>query len=233
MSRSHVELIAAVGPHWELGHKGGMPWPRIKGDMALFRRVTEGKAVIMGRRTWESLPPAYRPLKGRLNMILTRDVAWVRAQEEMAWVLYPGHDTWGDYKDPHTVRAAIDQARSTVWDRPGVVIIGGGEVYRAALEADLVDVIHLSVIPRVGSDDPLQGSLDALWPHDVAFPALHPRGWALTPNGSSPRFAERREPEEGAPHGWRYAQLVRNPLQPALSEQSDGVPMFWGGQGGW
>lgn len=229
MSRPFVELIAAVGPRWELGYQGGMPWGRIKGDMALFRSVTQGKAVIMGRRTWESLPEQHRPLKGRLNMILTRDASWVAAQPEMAWVLYPGHGEWYENRDPNTVRAAIGQARSSIWDKSGVVIIGGGEVYRAALEADLVDVIHLSVIPRAEDER----SPAAVWPHDVLFPALNPRGWALTPNGSSPRFAERREPEEGAPHGWRYAQLVRNPLEPALRPDSDGVPRFWGGVGWW
>lgn len=44
MSRAHIEMIAAVGPRWELGLDGGMSWGRIKGDMALFRRVTPDMA---------------------------------------------------------------------------------------------------------------------------------------------------------------------------------------------
>lgn len=224
MSRAFVELVAAVGPRWELGYQGGMPWPRIKGDLALFRTLTEGKAVIMGRRTWESLPPAHRPLKGRLNLILTRDDLWGRDVD------LPGVHVMSGGGGYSALEWAISRARSG-GKQP--VIIGGGEVYRAALEADLVDVIHLSVIPRLAQEDPLQADIEAVWPHDVTFPALNPRGWALTNNGSSPRFAERREPEEGAPHGWRYAQLVRNPLEPALRPDSDGVPSFWGGAGWW
>lgn len=190
---------------------GGMPWGRIKGDLALFRRVTEGKAVIMGRKTWESLPPAHRPLKGRENIVLTRagmdlDLPHVHVVSDMG-----GHSA---------LEWAISGARA-VGRQP--VIIGGAEIYRAALEADLVDVIHLSVIRHPHE-----------WPHDVRLPALHPRGWALTPNGCSPRHSVRHEPEDGAPHGWDEVELVRNPLKPALYDgDSDGVPMFWGGQGRW
>lgn len=203
MRRPYVELIAAVGPRWELGNQGGMPWGRIKGDLALFRRITEGKAVIMGRRTWESLPPAHRPPLERLNMILTRDKAWALAQPEMPWVLYPGHERWGDCYDHNRVRAAIAQARSPVWGKSGVAIIGGGEVYRAALEADLVDVVHLSVIHHPEG-----------WAHDVAFPALSAAGWVV-----AERF--QRPAEDGAPHGWTQMRLVRDPSHPAL----DGAPL--------
>lgn len=223
MSRPFVELVAAVGPRWELGHQGGMPWGRIKGDLALFRTLTEGKAVIMGRRTWESLPPQHRPLKERYNIILSHTMERPEDNDPYAVEQHINAAIW----------AARGAAKFEGKGTGGVVIIGGGEIYRAALEADLVDVIHLSVIPRLVQEDPLQADIEAVWPHDVTFPALNPRGWALTNNGSSPRFAERREPEEGAPHGWRYAQLVRNPLEPALRPDSDGVPSFWGGAGWW
>lgn len=213
MSRAFVELVAAVGPRWELGHKGGMPWPRIKGDLALFRKLTEGKAVIMGRKTWESLPPAHRPLKGRRNIILTRDDVWGRDVDLPSVHVMSGG---GGYS---ALEWAISRARGA-GKQP--VIIGGGEVYRAALEADLVDVVHLSVIAHPSG-----------WEHDVTFPALNPRGWTLTNNGSWPPARTRHEPEEGAPHGWSHVQLVRNPLEPALRPDSDGVSSFWGGAGWW
>lgn len=234
MSRAFVELVAAVGPRWELGYQGGMPWPRIKGDLALFRKLTEGKAVIMGRKTWESLPPAHRPLKGRLNMILTRDKAWALAQPEMPWVLYPGHGEWGDYYDPNSVRAAIDQARSPVWGRPGVAIIGGGQIYRDALEADLVDVIHLSVIHpcemEVWQREAAGWGSQAwafrsspYWEHDVTFPALAWGGWALAQT-------VRHEPDGGARYGWTQLRLVRDPAHPALQDPAKvvgGLPLAW------
>ena len=197
MSRPFVELVAAVGPRWELGYQGGMPWGRIKGDMALFRRLTESKAVIMGRKTWESLPPAHRPLKGRTNIIVTRDHAWWAAQPYTPHTLYVPQVSGAD-----TLHQAISTARRDVWGAAGVVIIGGGEVYRAALEADVVDVIHLSVIRNPEG-----------WAHDVAFPVLSSAGWVV---------AERHAhaAEDGAPHGWTQKRLVRDPLHPALGGEA-------------
>jgi dihydrofolate reductase len=232
MSRAHVELIAAVGPRWELGLDGGMPWGRIKGDMALFARVTKGKAVVMGRKTWESLPDARRPLKGRLNMILTRDASWIAAQPELPWVLYPGHGEWEENPDPNTLRAAIREACSPIWDMRGVVIIGGGEVYRAALEADLVDVIHLSVIHPCdvaaylsaarGWGDPSRAFRSSpQWEHDVVFPQLDESGWCVTERITHPA-------EDGAPYGWTQLRLVRDPAHPALYAGGPwGMPWTW------
>ena len=69
-------VILAAGPiararNGVIGKDGTLPW-RLKSDMAIFKRVTLGKPVIMGRKTWESLPGG-RPLKGRTNIVLTRD----------------------------------------------------------------------------------------------------------------------------------------------------------------
>ena len=69
-------VILAAGPiararNGVIGKDGTLPW-RLKSDLAIFRQVTLGKPVIMGRKTWESLPGG-RPLKGRTNIVLTRD----------------------------------------------------------------------------------------------------------------------------------------------------------------
>ncbi|HEY3697276.1 dihydrofolate reductase [Phenylobacterium sp.] len=68
-------VILAAGPiararNGVIGRGGGLPW-RLKSDMAIFRAVTMGKPVIMGRKTWESLPK--RPLVGRTNIVVSRD----------------------------------------------------------------------------------------------------------------------------------------------------------------
>jgi dihydrofolate reductase len=67
--------ILTVGPvararNGVIGRGGGLPW-RLKSDLALFKRLTMGKPVIMGRKTWDSLPN--KPLPGRLNIVLSRD----------------------------------------------------------------------------------------------------------------------------------------------------------------
>ena len=222
--RQHIELIAAVGPHWELGHKGGMPWGRIKGDLALFRRVTEGKAVVMGRKTWESLPEQHRPLKGRTNIVLTRTLSGLEIDLPHVHVVTSG-GVW----------SAMEWARSTAAaGRERLIISGGGEVYRAALEADIVDVIHLSVIHTCeieawqreaagwGSQAwAFRGS--PCWEHDVTFPALKWEGWALTET-------VRHEPDGGARYGWTQLRLVRDPAHPALQDPTKvvgGLPLAW------
>lgn len=201
MSRSHIELIAAVGPHWELGLDGGMPWGRIKGDLALFRRVTQGKALIMGRKTWDSLPPEHRPLKGRHNIILSRHEAEQRDVDPQVPILSDGGGR-------SALEWAIIRARAK-GAQP--VIIGGGEVYRAALVADLVDVIHLSVIHNPDG-----------WSHDVAFPLLDWRGWVVAARMAHPV-------EDGAPYGWTQLRLVRDPTHDALCAPDMGgyVPSGW------
>lgn len=64
-----VVLVAAVGPDGAIGVRGGLPW-RMPGDLARFRALTLGNPVVMGRRTWDSLPR--RPLPGRMNLVVSR-----------------------------------------------------------------------------------------------------------------------------------------------------------------
>jgi dihydrofolate reductase len=107
-----VSLVAAVARGGVIGRDGGIPW-RIPEDMARFRELTTGHAVVMGRRTWESLPDRFRPLPGRDNVVVTRNPDW-SAQ---------GADRAG------SVEAALELLEST----PSVFVIGGGEIYAAAL----------------------------------------------------------------------------------------------------
>jgi len=72
----HHACVLAVGPNGELGYQNDLPWPRIPADMALFRIKTTGtgtNAVVMGRKTWCSIPAKHRPLPKRLNIVVTRN----------------------------------------------------------------------------------------------------------------------------------------------------------------
>ncbi|MCA9374153.1 dihydrofolate reductase [Candidatus Peregrinibacteria bacterium] len=116
-------IIAALDSNWGIGKDNKLPWPRLKGDMKNFHHVTtlaaEGKvnAVIMGRKTWESLPEKSRPLPDRLNVVLTR----------------------GDMDFPEGVLKAdsFDGALKMLEKRDDVdqvFVIGGANVYKQALE---------------------------------------------------------------------------------------------------
>jgi dihydrofolate reductase len=71
--KTHVSFVVAIADNGVIGRDNGLPW-RLSGDMAFFKRVTMGKPVIMGRKTWESLPK--KPLSGRPNIVVTRDAAY-------------------------------------------------------------------------------------------------------------------------------------------------------------
>src|SRR5689334_13082891 len=73
MTLPRIAFVVAVARNGVIGAKGDLPW-RISSDLKRFKQITMGKPVIMGRKTWESLPK--RPLAGRLNIVITRDGAY-------------------------------------------------------------------------------------------------------------------------------------------------------------
>jgi dihydrofolate reductase len=107
-----VSLVAAVARGGVIGRDGGIPW-RLAEDMQRFRSLTMGHPVVMGRRTWESLPDQFRPLPGRGNVVVTRTPDW-SAQ---------GADRAG----------SIEEALNLLESESRVFVIGGGEIYAAAL----------------------------------------------------------------------------------------------------
>ncbi len=68
-------LIYARAANGVIGRNGSLPW-HLPEDLAHFKRVTLGHPVIMGRKTWDSLPPKFRPLPGRTNLVVTRQPQW-------------------------------------------------------------------------------------------------------------------------------------------------------------
>jgi dihydrofolate reductase len=95
-----LHLIFARAANGVIGKDNTLPW-HLPEDLAHFKRTTLGCPVIMGRKTWDSLPPRFRPLPGRVNVVITRDDAWraegaLRAGSlEQAIELCPaGSDAW-------------------------------------------------------------------------------------------------------------------------------------------
>ena len=107
-----------------IGRDGDMPWYAPE-DLAHFKKVTLGAPVIMGRRTWESIPPRFRPLPGRTNIVISRSVTEAEERDGALWVpsldaaLYAARDVAGAPVEA----TPADTAAVDAW------IIGGGSVY--------------------------------------------------------------------------------------------------------
>lgn len=113
-----------------IGDRGGLPW-RIPDDMKRFKRLTLGKPIIMGRKTWDSFPK--KPLPGRTNIVVTRDASW-RAEGALA---------------AHSFDEALAKARG---ENPSeIAVVGGAGIYQAALP--LADRIELTEVHITASGD--------------------------------------------------------------------------------
>ena len=125
MKRPQVGLIWAQARGGVIGKDGVMPW-HLPEDLAHFKRTTLSHPVIMGRRTWDSVPPRFRPLPERRNIVVTRQGDWHQIGAERA----------------SSLREALQQCESTeqVW------IIGGAQIYAQALP--LADAIEVTEIGR-------------------------------------------------------------------------------------
>ena len=131
MPRPLVSLVAIVARDGGIGHRGGL-LVRLPEDLRRFKQITLGAPIVMGRKTWPSIG---RALPGRRNIVVTRDAS-----------LRP---------DGAEAAASLDDALVLAGDVPVVHVIGGAEIYAAALP--LADELHLT-------------ELDAAFPADTFFP---------------------------------------------------------------
>ncbi|EPE33101.1 Dihydrofolate reductase-like protein [Glarea lozoyensis ATCC 20868] len=131
-----LTLIVAATTKMGIGFKGGLPWKGLKKEMAYFRRVTLGggesqNTVIMGRKTWDSIPPKFRPLKGRRNVVISRSLSPSST---------PASTTPETADGPIILQSlpdAIEFLRNTQKNEKvsgKVFIIGGAQIYKSALE---------------------------------------------------------------------------------------------------
>jgi dihydrofolate reductase len=144
-----IGVIWAQAANGVIGRDNAIPW-HLPEDLAHFREVTGTATVLMGRRTWESLPPRFRPLPRRRNLVLTRDRDWRAAGAE------PVAD----------LDLALDAADGDVW------VIGGADVYTAALPR--ADVIELTELGESFAGDVRAPALPVGWRLQSSDPAT---GW--------------------------------------------------------
>jgi dihydrofolate reductase len=141
---AELSLIAAVDEGCAIGYKNSLPWPKISADMKLFRKYTAGKVLIMGRRTWESLP---RVLPKRKHFIVSRTLQDSRA------VCF---DSLKQEPQPVMVFRDIDVLMEYVerWMLDGCVI-GGAQLYKAFMEKGYVREMMITRIHGIHTADVL------------------------------------------------------------------------------
>jgi dihydrofolate reductase len=123
MNHPEIILVLARASNGVIGKDGGMPW-HIPADLRHFKQLTKDRPMIMGRKTFDSLPGL---LDGRRHIVLTRDTAW---EEEGAEVV-------------HSVDAALKAANA-----PHVCVIGGAEIYALFLPiADRIELTEIAAEP--------------------------------------------------------------------------------------
>lgn len=125
---SKITLVAAVARDGAIGRDNALLW-RIPEDMARFKAVTAGKPVVMGRKTWDSIPAKFRPLPGRRNLVVSRSVGEL-----------PGAEVF----------ASLESALAACAGAPETCVIGGGEIYALALP--LADKLALTEVDVVYPD---------------------------------------------------------------------------------
>lgn len=121
-------LIAAVARNGVIGVNNALPW-HLPEDLKHFRELTRGATVLMGRKTWDSLPSAFRPLPGRRNVVISRQ----------AGLTLPGAETV----------SSLPAAQSLLKDTGPVFVIGGAELYRQTMEfAEALEMTEVACDPE-------------------------------------------------------------------------------------
>jgi len=132
-------ILAAVDDMFGMGYKGKLPWNNPR-DLAFFKRITENQIVIMGRKTWESLPK--KPLPNRINYIISGSFGW-------------GCHTDTECTNTFWMDNPLDAVLKADHDHHGkqIYIIGGRQIYDIALQIGLVDTVILSHIHGIFDTD--------------------------------------------------------------------------------
>lgn len=125
-----LHLILARATNGVIGHQNQIPW-QLPEDMAHFRQLTMGHPVIMGRKTWDSLPARFRPLPGRRNIVVTRQSDWQAEGAERA--------------------GSVDDALALCSGMPDVWVIGGAQIYAEA--QPLAHDAHITEIDKAFEGD--------------------------------------------------------------------------------
>ena len=166
MTLPRVGLVWAEAANGTIGNAGVLPW-HLPEDLAHFKAVTLGSPVVMGRKTWESLPARFRPLPGRRNIVVTRQQDW--------------HADGVDTAD--SIAAALAIAGEGTADDDVVWVIGGAEVFSAVI--DTAQRLEVTTIREAIEGDAVAPAITERWRLVSTDPV---DGWHTSGTGIEYRF---------------------------------------------
>lgn len=120
-----ISLIVAIGSNRAIGKDNRLLW-RLPADMKFFKETTSGHPIITGRRNYESIPEAFRPLPDRKNIVVSSQRGYAAPGAVVV----------------HSLEDALEQARKIANEE--IFVIGGGKVYAEALEKKLIDRMYIT-----------------------------------------------------------------------------------------
>lgn len=144
-------IIVACDPDGVIGKHGQLPW-RVPEDLKLFRKRTMNHPIIMGRNTWEGLPK--KPLDGRANIVISRTI-WKKTDDSIGPFWYSSIDS--------ALKSIEISPCFKTYDNSQVFIIGGFQIYRIALECNLVDTILMTKLKQRYAGNVYFPKLDNKW----------------------------------------------------------------------
>lgn len=158
-----ISIVVAVSLNNAIGYRGRLPWNNLSADMKRFKDLTMGHAVIMGRKTWESLPSRFRPLPGRKNIILSRSY---------------------QHSEGYIIAHSLEDALDCVDPEEDLFVIGGKEIYQLTLPH--ASRIYMTIVHGIfNADTHFSDFLLFEWERKEfqSFPAdeknLHPYSFAV------------------------------------------------------
>jgi dihydrofolate reductase len=170
-----IALIAVVARNGAIGNDQKLLW-RLPEDLRHFRETTRGKPVIMGRKTWESLPPTFRPLPQRHNIVVSHNPTYLASGATLA--------------------DSIDEAIRLAGDADEVLIIGGAEIYRQTLP--LAQRLYLTEVAADPAGDAFFPAVTAAEWREVSRRAGCPDPAADFPTFDFVVYERRQSPLEAA-----------------------------------
>lgn len=145
MTPARIHLIFARARNGVIGRDNQLPW-HLPEDMAFFKQKTAGGTVVMGRKTWDSLPPRFRPLPGRDNVVVTRQSGWQPS---------PASECVHVAADLEQALATAQALGQPVW------VIGGAQIYAQSLA--LADEVWVTEIDQDFDGDAHAPVLGSQW----------------------------------------------------------------------